>query len=58
MDARCPRVFSALRSGTKLEGILIEEESEGWIVAVLNGVVKGAPTTIKVGAQDEAAQVQ
>ena len=57
MDARCPRVFSALRSGTKLEGILIEEVSEAWIVAVPNGVVEGAPTTIKVGAQDEAVQV-
>ena len=57
MDARCPRVF-ALRSGTKLEGILVEEVSEVWIVAVPNGVVEGAPTTIKVVTQDEAVQVQ
>ncbi len=52
------RFVFAQRSGTKLESILIEEESEGWIVAVPNGVVKGAPTTIKVGTQDEAVRVQ
>ncbi len=57
MDARCPRVFgSAL--WTKLESILIEKVSEAWIVAVPNGVVEGAPTTIKVGAQGETVQVQ
>ncbi len=50
--------FFALRSGTKLEGILIEEVSEAWIVAVPNAVVEGPPTTIKVGAQDETVQVQ
>ena len=50
--------FFALRSGTKLEGILIEEVSGAWIVAVPNGVVEGALTTIKVVTQDEAVQVQ
>ena len=50
--------FFALRSGTKLEGMLIEEVSGAWIVAVPNGEVEGAPTTIKVGAQDETLQVQ
>ncbi len=37
---------------------MIEEVSGAWIVAVPNGVVEGAPTTIKVGAQDEAVRVQ
>ena len=52
------RFVFAQRSGTKLEGILIEEVSEAWIAAVPNGVVEGAPTTIKVVTQDEAVQVQ
>ena len=52
------RFVFAQRSGTKLEGILIEEVSGAWIVAVPNGMVEGAFTRIKVGAQNEAAQVQ
>ena len=58
MDARSKRFVFAQRSGNKLEGILIEEASEAWIAAVPNGVVEGAPTTIKVVTQDEAVQVQ
>ncbi len=50
--------FFVLHSGTKLGGILIEAVSEAWIAAVPNGVVEGAPATIKVGAQDETVQAQ
>ena len=49
--------FFTLRSGSKLEGILIEEVSDSWIVAVPNGAVEGPPTSIKLG-EDSTVQVQ
>ena len=51
--------YFTLRSGSKLEGILIEEVSDSWIVAVPNGVVEGPPTSIKVRlGEDSTVQVQ
>ncbi len=48
--------FFTLRSGSKLEGVLIEEGSDSWIVAVPNGVVEGPPTSIRLG-EDSTVQV-